>query len=139
MSAAQLRKVARKQHIRIKPVKWMTDEDESPRHGYVLMSGKSRILRAEYDTGPVWFIEVYDPSLKTRAGIHTNLTLRDALKAYGPGDVDASDEGPPWLSFPKLPTLNFGLADLKGLGPKGHMTLHSVPKVTPKIIIIAVR
>jgi hypothetical protein len=138
MSASQLKKIAKdkRNHIRIRAVTWESDADDSSRHGYDLMSGKSRLMRVELDGGPIWSIDVYDSRFTTRAGIHPNSTLRDAVKAYGPGAVDAGDNTIS-LSFSDKPTLDFILADYKGLD-HGHVELHSLRKVTPRITAIQI-
>jgi len=134
MTIAEFRRAAHVEGIRVRPAAWMAMDTKV--HGFDLYSGQTRLMRIDPDKGRIGFIDVYDPRFSTVSGIHTGLTLRDAVKAYGKGNVDAGDNTVELSFDKKLPTISFILSDSDHL--PGEVTLGNLPKHTPRIISVSI-
>jgi len=134
MTVSQLKKEAHKLHFRIQRTS-MTTEGQTL-HGYSLVAGKSLLMKGYVSDKRLYMIDVYDRRFSTLAGIHAESPIRDALKAYGPGNLDGSDNTVTLSFDKKLKNIYFVVDDVGDL--PGNVTLKDVPKTSPRIEYVSI-
>lgn len=136
MRLAELRAVSKRHHFRVRPTKWYVEGQTN--RGYSVSYGKALLIKGFFDHDRIWWIQVYDPRFSTLKGIHVGSTLRDAVRAYGTGDVDGGDNVVS-LSFDKvLTSIDFVLASDGDWNFPGRVTPNNLPKNTPHIFSVTI-